>query len=192
MRRARPLAPLLVALAGCGPTNEEVALALVLALVLVVPIVAALNWSLYRLWRSVRQVDPPSLRSVGGAMLATLLGAIVGYVAVPGFDDFELVGIAFCVGGGSYLTVMTIALSVGLARKKESVFRSFWWPPLVLYLLLLVPVTMKALPDQLAIGTFSFILYSGLGGLLGGPIFLILLGVSLVARRRASQRAEPE
>ncbi|MFK7988299.1 MAG: hypothetical protein AB8I08_19925 [Sandaracinaceae bacterium] len=172
-------------LGGCGPTDQEVAVALFTSIALVVPIATAVNAGLHRLWRDTRDLLAPSLVeavAVCGAAAAIAAGV---NTAVLNADD-ELVLFGLWLAGTSYLALFSLAVGVALWRRARWVFRGLYWAPAVLMMGLLAPIVAD---DNLSSSynkvVFVVVTYAGGLGVVGGGLFVALLIVSIRTFRRS-------
>lgn len=181
-------------LAGCGPTDQEIGVAILTSLVLIVPLAAALNYGLHRLWRDTRKLSPASGGEAAAASLVTLaLVVALNVLVLPA--DAELVLIAWWLIGTTYLTFFSLAIGAALALSRPWAFRVLYWLPAVMIAPAALPMALEVHLEAGVMDTIMLVLlWSGGLGAVGGTLFVVLLGVSIyvfVRHRRRPPDPEP-
>jgi hypothetical protein len=184
--------PVGLLLAGCGPTDEVVGVSIVSSLVLLVPAAAGLNVFLHRLWRGSRPLAEPSVPEAAAVWLAVVaLAALLNALIARASEEIVLV--SCWVVGATYLTLFSSAIGVALARGRPWAFRLLYWLPAVPVLLLALPFVLGSQVEELKTVCVQALIGVGGLGVIGVPLFLILLGASIrsYVRRRACELAPP-
>lgn len=182
MRRGHVALVVTVLAAGCGPTPEEAAGAVLVALPVVLLVGHLFVRLLTRLWRPL--VDPPlSARPVLVAAAVAVAPAI-GALVVGGDRVLEWVVAAVWAFGTTYLTLLFVAWRVWLACDAITAGSWSFFAPLSLTLLPGLPLFFDA-PSQYGEMIVAGWVFIGYGGMVGGPVLLVLLIEVLVRRHRA-------
>ncbi|MCA9610892.1 MAG: hypothetical protein KC619_35100 [Myxococcales bacterium] len=179
----------LVALGGCGPTPQEIGGLMIVGLAPTVWVAAALNYALYRLWRRSREeLDPPTaVEAIAAGGIALLFAAVVAVTIVGNNED--LVAAAFWLVGTAYLTPMVVAIGIALRGRRRSAFRYLWWAPAPAVIALALPLVVDAVGNAYVDTALQTLVVVGGLGIVGGGLFLVLLGFSLRAWARARRAA---
>ncbi len=193
-RNGRWLAVAALLLTGCGPTDQEIGVTIVSSLAIIVPLAAALNYGLHRLWRDTRELRRATAIEATVVCLATFVFVTALNIFVLPADG-ELLLIACWIIGATYLTFFSILIGGALAFSRRWAFRVLYWVPALLVALLALPLALEIrLESEHITWIMLVLLWSGGYGAIGGPLFLGLLGTSIyvfVRDRRPPPDPEP-
>jgi hypothetical protein len=167
---------------GCGPSPAQVGGAVLIAAPLVVLLTSGLQWLLLRLWNDARAGI--ELRLGRNLLLsATLLLPALAALTIP--RAFEWSALGLWLFGTSYAGVVLLTTRLWLLGS--------WWPRALFGPhLLALPVFLlpaMALALELAGQGFqhqaeSLWIFPGWGGMIAGPLYLLLVGEAFWRRRR--------
>jgi hypothetical protein len=180
MRHRLPLAA--GVLAGCGPTTEEAAGAVLVALPLVLLAGHLFIRLLVWLWRPLR----PGLPLAATPLLCASAVAGCGAVAVAvilGERALEWAPMALWLFGTSYLTLLFVAWRIWLACEPASASSWSFFAPLSLTILPGLPL-LFGVAGQYAESVLFVWIVVGYGGIVSGGILVLLLAEVLIHRYR--------
>jgi hypothetical protein len=167
-------------LGGCGPTDQEIGVSVITSFVIIVPIAAALNYGLYRLWRHTRtDLHAPTLREAALAGAVTLAAAVaINALVLPA--DSELAVISVWIVGSTHLTIYIALLGGALVGARRWAFRVLYWAPAALLGLLVLPMAVdENLSSESTAAIMGVLIYTGAFGVTAGLMLTTLLAVSI-------------
>jgi hypothetical protein len=182
---ASRLALLALLTAACGPTSEEAAGAVLVAVPAALGVGHLFIRLLVWLWRPLRAL-PLSARPVLAAMGVAAVAAGLA-VLVVGEGLLEWVPAALALFGTTYLTLLFLAWRLWLHHEPASSATWSFFAPLSITVLPGIPL-LYGVDGPYADAVISGWILIGYGGMVAGPVLLILVGEALLRRHRARRR----
>jgi hypothetical protein len=170
-------------LAGCGPTSREAGQAILGAAPVFVAAGPGILSLLFLCWQGARP-EVTMRRRPNVVPLGIALGAsVVVIVAAP--DAREWIVPAMQLAGTSYLTLLLVTWRIWMFKEPRGAFAWSWVPAFAL--IWLSAAVMAVVPDHpYDDGIVYFVwVMPGWGGLVAGPLLVVLLVEALVRRRLA-------